>query len=159
MPKVKASLSENKRLDEMQKIANLEEESQEQPSNQMKISNLKDLILLGRISKSFSISGFTFEVTTLSALEQSSLMRDLMKYDDIDRVLKSKAVAISYCLKKINSVPLSELSEGNEGDSEEERKVSFVLDMQAVLIDKIFAEYEELVKQSSEDIGQDSVKK
>ena len=86
-------------------------------------------------------------------------MKTLMKSDEIDRVLHSKAIAVSYCIKEINSVPLSELSLEHEGETDEERKTSFVMEMQATLVDKIFTEYEKLVERSNQEVGFDSVKK
>lgn len=77
----------------------------------------------------------------------------------MDRVLHSKSIAISYCIKKINSVPLSELAAEHPGDIEDERRVAFVLDMQTTLVEKIFTEYEALVARSGQEVGFDSVKK
>jgi len=160
MPKVKASLSENSRMKEMQDMLSADKaEEVEESENSMKISDLKNLILLGKLTEEFKISGFTFKISTLSASEQANLMKVLMRADEMDRVLHSKAIAVSYCVKEINSVPLSELSEEHEGETVEDRNVSFILDMQSTLVEKIFREYESLVERSGKDVGFDTVKK
>lgn len=160
MPKVKASLSENNRMKEMQDLLSADKaEEVEESENSMKISDLKNLILLGKLTEEFKISGFTFKISTLSASEQANLMKVLMRADEMDRVLHSKAIAVSYCVKEINSVPLSELSEEHEGETVEDRNVSFILDMQSTLVEKIFREYESLVERSGKDVGFDTVKK
>lgn len=160
MPKVKASLSENKRMEEMQEMLSPKEEAETQESEEsMKTSDLKNLILLGRLTEEFKVGGFTFKISTLSASEQAGLMRTLMKADEMDRVLHSKAIAVSYCVREINSVPLSDLSEGCEGEAREDKNISFILDMQSTLVEKIFREYESLVERSGKEVGFDTVKK
>jgi len=161
MPKVKASLSENNRMEEMKSLledaGSTKEESTE--NNENYIADLKNLILLGRLVHTFKINGFEFEIATLSVNEQSDVMRHLMKQEDMERVLNSKSIALAYCIKKINSVPLSDLSAEHEGDDVYEKNVSFILNMQALLVDKIFSEYEELTKRASEKVGFEAVKK
>ena len=158
MPKVKASLSDNKRMEEMQKLVNPEEEP-ESPSDSRKISDLKNLILLGKLTERVNIGGFLFTISTLSAQENANVIRALMKAEEIDRVLLSKAIAISFAVKEINSVPLSDLSAEHDGEEEAQRNLAFILDMQATLVEKIFVEYEKLVEKSGEEVGFDIVKK
>lgn len=158
MPKVKASLSNNKRMEEMQKLANPEEEP-ESPSDSRKISDLKNLILLGKLTEKVNIGGFLFTISTLSAQENANVIRALMKAEEMDRVLLSKAIAISFAVKEINSVPLSDLSAEHDGEEEAQRNLAFILDMQATLVEKIFVEYEKLVEKSGEEVGFDIVKK
>lgn len=158
MPKVKASLSDNKRMEEMQKLVNPEEEP-ESPSDSRKISDLKNLILLGKLTEKVNIGGFLFTISTLSAQENANVIRSLMKAEEMDRVLLSKAIAISFAVKEINSVPLSDLSAEHDGEEEAQRNLAFILDMQATLVEKIFVEYEKLVEKSGEEVGFDIVKK
>lgn len=158
MPKVKASLSDNKRMEEMQKLVNPEEEP-ESPSDSRKIPDLKNLILLGKLTEKVNIGGFLFTISTLSAQENANVIRALMKAEEMDRVLLSKAIAISFAVKEINSVPLSDLSAEHDGEEEAQRNLAFILDMQATLVEKIFVEYEKLVEKSGEEVGFDIVKK
>jgi len=158
MPKVKASLSDNKRMEEMQKLVNPEEEP-ESPSDSKKIPDLKNLILLGKLTEKVNIGGFLFTISTLSAQENANVIRALMKAEEMDRVLLSKAIAISFAVKEINSVPLSDLSAEHDGEEEAQRNLAFILDMQATLVEKIFVEYEKLVEKSGEEVGFDIVKK
>jgi len=158
MPKVKASLSDNKRMEEMQKLVNPEEES-ESSSDSRKIPDLKNLILLGKLTERVNIGGFLFTISTLSAQENANVIRALMKAEEMDRGLLSKAIAISFAVKEINSVPLSDLSAEHDGEEEAQRNLAFILDMQATLVEKIFVEYEKLVEKSGEEVGFDIVKK
>mgnify|MGYP001206978732 CR=1 FL=1 len=162
MPKVKASLSENKRMEDMQEMLSQggkKDANANADKDTSKISDLKNLILLGKLVEVVSIAGFNFKLSTLSTKEQSQIMKALMKSDEIDRVLNSKAIAVSYCIKEINAVSLSELSLEHDGETDEERRASFVMEMQATLVDKIFTEYEKLVERSNQEVGFDSVKK
>ena len=163
MPRIKADLLENSKMKEMQDLVskkspedNLNTEDNE---DRIKISDLRNLILLGRLVKEVNIGGFEFKISSLSANDQAEIVRALMKADDIDRILYSKVVALSYSIKEINSVPLSELSKESEGDNYIEKNMSFILDMQSTLVDKIFLEYEEIMKESSKEVGFDPVKK
>lgn len=158
MPKVKASLSDNKRMEEMQKLVSQEEEPEPQV-DPGKISDLRNLILLGKLTEKINIGGFSFTISTLSAQENADVIRALMKAEEFDRVLLSKAIAISFSIKEINAVPLSELSAEHDGETEEQRNLAFILDMQSTLVEKIFAEYEKLVEKSGEEVGFDAIKK
>ena len=158
MPKVKASLSDNKRMEEMQNLVSPNEEPESQADSR-KISDLRNLILLGKLTEVVTIGGFSFTISTLSAQENANVIRALMKSEEMDRVLLSKAIATSFCVKEINKVPLSELSAEHDGETEEQRNLAFMLDMQATLIEKIFTEYEKLVEKSGEEVGFDIVKK
>lgn len=158
MPKVKASLSNNKRMEEMQNLVSQEEGSEPQV-DPGKISDLRNLILLGKLTEKINIGGFSFTISTLSAQENADVIRALMKAEEFDRVLLSKAIAISFSIKEINAVPLSELSAEHDGETKEQRNLAFILDMQSTLVEKIFVEYEKLVEKSGEEVGFDAIKK
>lgn len=158
MPKVKASLFDNKRMEEMQKLVDSKEKEEVSVSSN-KISDLKNLILLGKLTEKVNVGGFLFTISTLSAKENANVLRFLMKAEEVDRVLLSKAIAVSFSVKEINAVPLAELSVDHEGETEEQKNLAFILDMQATLVEKIFVEYEKLVEKSGEEVGFDIVKK
>ena len=164
MPKVKASFLDNDKMNEMQNLAhnNLDNEEVEEVEDlreKSRLGTLSDLVMLGKLISTFKVKGFEFKISTLSASEQSSVIRDLMKADDVDRILFSKAIALSYAVKEINSVALSELSSEHDGETEKDRNLSFILDMQTNLVDKIFSEYESLNEKSQQEVGLEDIKK
>ena len=156
MPKRQATVVDANKQDDFQKI---DENIPEDSTPQMALKNMRELILLGRLSESVSISGFNFELSTLSAGEQKNIMKTIMKTDEADRILSAKAIAISYSLRSINSIPLSEASAESDGESERDKKVNFVLQMQSSLVDRLFTVYESLVKRSGEEVGLSDLKK
>jgi hypothetical protein len=137
----------------------LEMVDKDESGSDMATSDLKNLILLGRLTESVSVSGFSFEVTTLSAREQKGIMKEIMKMDEADRVFAAKALAISYSLKSVNGVPLSELSSELEAEEGTSKNMSFVLNMQSSIVDKLYQTYENLVGRSGEEVGLDTLKK
>ena len=67
MPKVKASLSNDDRIEKMQELLSGDEASEEAEAevNKKRLSELRNLIFLGKLKESIEIGGFVFSLTTL----------------------------------------------------------------------------------------------
>ena len=108
MPKVKASLSDNKRMEEMQKLVNPEEEP-ESPSDSRKIPDLKNLILLGKLTEKVNIGGFLFTISTLSAQEND--LEGLIDSDRMDRAVNMVTGGTFEFNDSVISPPVRNMSE------------------------------------------------
>jgi|14_taG_2_1085336.scaffolds.fasta_scaffold145595_1 hypothetical protein len=146
------------RMSEMEKLAAGSQEESEDAPKKLKLSSLKDLIFLGKLTKKELINGFLFEVSTLSISEQKLIMKNIMKSEEVDRLLDIKPLTMSYALRTINGVPLEDLSD-NEDLPVEQRRLNVVLNMQISLVERLHRIHEELVAESSKEVGLEELKK
>lgn len=123
------------------------------------ISDLKELIFLGKMRKVVQISGFKFVVTTLSSRQQRELVQSIMKADAANRVVDIKPLTISHCLESINGVPVEDLYDGVTVKSVGEARMGVIAELQATLIDRLYKVYEELQEASNKHVGLEEIKK
>lgn len=153
MPRTTATLKESNADNELEAL------DQEKEAKKINSSDFKDLVLLGKLSEEIDISGYTFKVSTLTAREQKNIMKHIMSLDEMDRILGSKAVAVAYSVQSINDVPMSNVSEDSEGETEMDRRLDFILGLQSSVIERLYSKYESLVDRSSQEVGLESLKK
>ena len=80
-----------------------EHESNEEANGVLTLNDLKSLIYLGRLTKTVKISGFSFEISTLTTSQQRDIMVDIMSDGDAaQRMLDVKPLTMSYAVTSIN---------------------------------------------------------
>lgn len=146
MPKRTASVNHSSQQEEptIEKIEN--EDSQMSKS-------LKDLIFLGRITSVVKIQGYEFELQTLNTKQQKDIYAELMLGDD-PRLTEIKPIVLSRSIKSINGRDFNEVAE-SEGMS----AMDIITSWQFSLIDRLYAEYENMVQESNDAVGVEAVKK
>lgn len=126
--------------------------------DELNFNDLKNLIFLGKLIESVDISGYRFEVSTLTASQQREIMQTVMQFDQLERMLDIKPVTVSYCLISINGVPLEDICEDDELEDINERKLSVISGLQASVVERLHKVYENLVKASNKEIGLEDLK-
>jgi hypothetical protein len=162
MPKRTAKFNRSK-TSSNEEEANIEEIEQDEDKDvgqtMLGLDNLKDLIFLGKIRQTVDIAGFKFVVSTLNTQQQREIMRNVMKFDQMDRLLDIKPVTVSYVIETINGVPLEDLCEDEEIEDSLEKRISVIMNLQSVVIEKIYRVYEQLVEASNKQVGLEDLKK
>lgn len=153
MPRTRATISDDASAEELEAVDQLDD------AEAKVASDFKNLVLLGRLEEDVDISGYTFAMTTLSARGQRDIMKHIMSLDEMDRILGAKAVAVAYSIKSVNGTPLFIVSKDNEGETDMERNLDFILSLQSSVIERLYAKYEELVQQSGKEVGLETLKK
>jgi len=153
MPRTRATISDDASAEELEAVDQLDD------AGAKVASDFKNLVLLGRLEEDVDISGYTFTMTTLSARGQRDIMKHIMSLDEMDRILGAKAVAVAYSIKSVNGTPLFIVSKDNEGETDMERNLDFILSLQSSVIERLYAKYEELVQQSGKEVGLETLKK
>lgn len=152
----------------LEKLAQEDKEKKETPQYAPEeLKDLKELILLGRVSSKVQFDGFEFELTTLRNSEKKAAVGRLSKIDSRDRPLFVRQFTLAYSIKSINGAPLESLYEMfcPDGETEDviDQRVEILDEMQSVLVEALYLEYEKLVQQSintfSDEEGEDKVKK
>ncbi len=112
-------------------------------------SELKDLILFGKIVEDFEFGGFVFKISTLNNRQQKGLINKLLKLTNEQRIIQIKALTLAESLISINGTPLVELYESDEDLTDEEKRLEVVNDLQFSLVEILFKKHESLVEKSN----------
>jgi|7_EtaG_2_1085326.scaffolds.fasta_scaffold00760_8 hypothetical protein len=164
MPKRTATISRSNDTrneeDSLEEIEPTVDDNPQEEKNEtmLGLDDLKSLIFLGKLNKVIDISGYKFVVTTLSTKQQKDIMKTVMKFDQLDRLLDIKPVTVSYVIESVNGVPLEDLCTDDEIEDVTERRLDVVLSMQSVVIEKVYQVYEQLVVASNEEVGLEDLK-
>jgi hypothetical protein len=158
MPKRTATISPSDV--ELEKEDNKSEhEAEDQANDVLALEDLKNLIFLGRLTKEIKIGGFSFKISTLTTAQQRDVMKTIMKDGDAaERMLDVKPLTMSYSVQSVNGVSLDSLCTDDSLTNIQERKLNVMLNLQSVLLEKLYREYDELVSRSGKDIGIDDLK-
>lgn len=110
---------------------------------------LKNLMTLGLSTKKVEISGYTFEIGTLTEKESSELLSSLIVLDDQERIISSKSHSVALALRKINDMSFDTIIENTEQIPEDvislvSKKIFFVKALQTNIVNKLFEKYTEL---------------
>jgi len=131
---------------------------EEEEIDVLSLNNLRELIFLGEMRDSVEIAGFKFEITTLTTRQQRDVMRTVMKFDQVDRILDMKPVTVSYVVKTINGVPIEDLCDDDTIEEIEDRRLAVVMNMQSTVIERLYQAYDKLVVASHDEIGLEYLK-
>jgi len=164
MPKRTATISRSNDTsneeDSLEEIEPVVDDNRKEETNEtmLGLDDLKNLIFLGKINEVVDIVGYKFVITTLSTKQQKEIMQTVMQFDQIDRLLDIKPVTVSYVIESVNGVPLEDLCANEELEGVAERRLDVVLNMQSVVVERVYQIYEKLVAASSEEIGLEDLK-
>ena len=143
----------NSRMGEVfEKLEEVKNESQpETPKEEYKMpSDLKDLIVFGKVSEEVSIGGYNILISTLNAKQQRKLVSELMKLSSEDRIFYIKIYTLSEAIVSINNVPMNEISSDASIEDSFQRKVEVISNFQSTLIEALFNKYESMNNISKE---------
>jgi len=112
-------------------------------------SELKDLVLFGKVIEEVHAGGFIFKMSTLNNRQQKKLVRRLVKLDAEERLMNVKEFTLAQVIQSINGQPLEELYDGDDDLSVDDKKSEVVSEFQSNLVEKLFNKYEDLVKKSN----------
>lgn len=111
-------------------------------------SEIRKLVLFGRIVEDFSFGGYIFRISTLNNRQQQELIKKLMRLENEDRLTCVKTYTLATAIESINEVPLPEIYEGRVKDPFE-RGVEVISNLQSSLVEALYEKYEELVGKSN----------
>jgi len=139
-----------------------EEELEEEPTSpnaKRKISDLKDLIFLGRLEEEVDFSGFKFKIITLSTGQQRKLVENLMLLSEAERFARVRDYTMAQVIESVNNVPLEKLCTDESIEDEHLQRLSVISGWQSTLVDFLYKSYEDLFSRSNEGFGEDDLKK
>jgi hypothetical protein len=110
----------------------------------------KELALFGKISEDVEVGSYKFKISTISAKQQKGILKKLFLMSNEEKVANLKFLTLSEALISINGVSLESFYFGDDQTlSVDEKRSEVLLELQAVVVDKLFAKYEELILKSN----------
>lgn len=129
-------------------------------SNSSSFGNLEELIFLGRIEKKVKMGNYIFTIQTLNGTQQTEVISSMMMYGEERRLPMLRMITLSHAIRDVNGVKLKDLYKGKDANvSDAEKALSVVQGLQIPTLDRLFAEYDELITEANESVAGDSVKK
>ena len=121
--------------------------------------DLKKLIYLGRLTKTVKIGAFSFEISTLTTAQQRDVMSDIMSSGDTtERMLDIKPLTMAHSVLKVNGLPLEDLCQDDSIQDTIDRRLDVMLNLQSVVMEKLYGEYDAMVTRAGKDVGIDDLK-
>ncbi|MCH2670141.1 MAG: hypothetical protein MK009_09890 [Gammaproteobacteria bacterium] len=158
MPRRTATISPSDVELEKEEVTS-EHEAEDKANDVLALSDLKSLIYLGRLEKTVDVGGFSFKIATLTTSQQRDVMSSIMTDGNAtERMLDIKPLTMSYAVLTVNGVDLETLCTDESITSVEKRRLNVIMNLQSVLLEKLYREYDELVTRSGKDIGIEDLK-
>jgi len=120
---------------------------------------LENLIFMGKYSKEVEVAGHKFEFCTLTHRENNEIVVKLMSVGEAADIFIVRALTLAHTIKKIDGVSLDTFDIEGEFENALARRTAIIDQMQLSLVERLYATYEELVKESSEVVYGDKIKK
>lgn len=158
MPRRTATVTPSDNQLEKEEI-NSEHESGSNADSVLALDDLRSLIFLGSLTQTVKIGGFSFEVSTLTTSQQRDVMKDIMSHGDAtERMLDIKPLTMAYSVKSINGVPLEDLCDDPAKKTITEKRLDVMMQMQTVVVERLYQVYDDLVTRSGKEIGLEDLK-
>jgi len=158
MPRRTATISPSDVELEKEEVTS-EHEAEDKANDVLALSDLKSLIYLGRLEKTVEIGGFQFQITTLTTSQQRDVMSSIMtEGNTTERMLDIKPLTMSYAILSVNGVDVETLCDDESITDVQRRRLYVVMNLQSVLLEKLYREYDELVTRSGKDVGIEDLK-
>lgn len=122
---------------------------------------IKDLIFIGKVTKDIDIQGFSFRLGTLTEERQRLLISRVMRMTDEEKVSYAKVYTVAEAVTHINGIDIEEVASNYSPDEEnvDIAVLNLLGTLQSYIIDILYQEYENLLKESKSKVGYEEVKK
>ena len=125
---------------------------------------LESILFLGRLTKIVDFAGHKFEVSTLTNREQNDIVRELYGFSEGADLFIIRTLTLANALKSIDGIKLDDMDvyseeEESQFTSKYNRRKDIVDNMQLSVVEKVYEEYTNLLKESDALITGDAIKK
>lgn len=125
---------------------------------------LENILFLGRLTKIIELADSKFEVSTLTNKEQNDIVRELYTFSEGADLFIIRTLTLGHALKTINGIKLDDMDLFTEEEeqlfsSKYKRRMAIIDHMQLFVIEKIYEEYNNLLKENESLLAKDTIKK
>lgn len=131
------------KLDEQQKA---EREQKTKSPSAEKLKSLKELLLLGNLSKTVEIDGFAFTLKSLSHQDNRDIAKRIFLLPDEDKLSESGIIQLAYSLTEINGFSIKEVydeifGQPNENLSKVDMSIKILSNLNNHAVGKLLEEF------------------
>lgn len=161
----KPNMPSNERMNQMAEMVrnelDAESKMNETKSNTIAPADLEQLIFLGCIEDSKTISGFRFDLKTLTGKEQNDVWLSVSFLGNETKFFVVKVAFLARAIIAVNGRSLDTLYSGKDFRelSKEQQCLRVVESWQDTLINELYDFYSQLVERSKKAINEDALKK
>jgi len=125
---------------------------------------LESIIFLGRLSKTIDVAGHKFEISTLTNKEQNDIVRELYSFNEGADLFVIRTLTLANSLKSVDSMKLDDMDVFSEEEeltfkTKFHRRMAIIDNMQLSVVEKLYNEYNELLKENEVVTAGDEIKK
>jgi hypothetical protein len=156
-----AAMPSDNRFAQMTDMLKDTEEEQEQDTQDASPADLEQLIFLGRVQDSKVVSGFTFDLQTLTAREQNDVWMSVSFLNNETKFFVIKVAFLAKAIVAVNGRDLEVLYKGKDfrAITPEQRCLKVVESWQQPLVDELYEFYSDLLERSRKVIKPAEIKK
>jgi len=119
---------------------------------------LEKLIFIGRNIKEVPIAGHNFELSTLTHRENNEIMAKLMNVGETADLFTIRVLTLGNALKAIDGEKIENFPVEGEFESAYQKKVAVIDSLQVALVERLFAAYEDLLKETDNIVYGEAIK-
>jgi hypothetical protein len=134
-------------------------EPEVQSEEPTEFGNLRELIFLGRIERIVTISNYNFKLRTLNGTQQMATLSKTMVHGEGERLSALRSATLAESITDVNGVSLESLYDGDDDLDSLSKKMYVISNLQTSIIDRLYLEYDALMKESNEVVGESNLKK
>ena len=109
---------------------------------------LEKIIFMGRHSKTVEFAGHKFEMSTITHKENNEIMVRLMRIGEAADLFTIRVLSLALSLRRIDDIKLALVDVEGEFPTELDHNVAVIDNMQLGLVERLYAAYEDLVKEA-----------
>ena len=151
--------------DKLQEIVVEEEVAVDEPKDDKKIKDIRNLLFIGRKTINVEVEGFTFTLQTLKNKENELVIRRVLMLSDSERILAVKNHTLAMAIRSVNGYNLEDLFENTDNNEVDSltAKLAVLDELDSNLVEYLFGKYAELksdlVKSFENDEVSEAIKK
>lgn len=124
----------------------------------------ESLIFFGKLTKDVEIAGHKYQLSTLTSREQTEILKALYSVADAADLFTVRSYTLANALKSVDGISIDEADvfedEGPDTfPSKFHRRVAVLDNMQLMIIEKLYNDYNELIKESESMVNGTLIKK
>lgn len=120
--------------------------------------SLEELIFMGRQTKEIELAGHKFELSTLTHREHHQMVREVMDISNDADIFVIRIFTLALAIRSIDGKKLSDISVDGKFDSEYHKNIAIIDHLQLKMVERLYEEYESLVKDTNENVFGDNIK-
>lgn len=119
---------------------------------------LEKIIFMGRHSKIVKVAEHEFEMSTITHRENNEIMTRLMRIGEAADLFTIRVLTLAFALRAIDGIKINLIDIEGTFSTDLDHNVALIDNMQLGMVERLYAAYEELVKESDQLVYGEAIK-